>query len=80
MGRHLNITKPEFLDFSPAMLSALQHSFNSSCLFALLFSWDESLMLTELTGELRGELLLLLKRCRSLSFVEVYGLSPIQYS
>lgn len=37
-------------------------------------------MLTELTGELRGEFLLPLKRCLSLIFMEVYGLSPIQYS
>lgn len=80
VGKHLNITKPGFLDFSAAMLSALQHWFNSSCLFALLFSWDESLMLIELTGELRGEFLLLLKCYRSLIFMEFYGLSPIQYS
>lgn len=37
-------------------------------------------MLIELTGELRGEFLLLLKCYRSLIFMEFYGLSPIQYS
>lgn len=37
-------------------------------------------MLVELTGESGGEFLLLLKCYRSLVFVEVYGLSPIQYS
>lgn len=80
VGRHLNIRKPGFLDFSTAILSALQHSFNSPFLFALLFSWDESRMLIELAGELPGEFLLLLKCYRSLIFMEFYGLSPIQYS
>lgn len=78
MGRHLNIRKPGFLDFSTAILSALQHSFNSPFLFALLFSWDESRMLIELTGELPGEFLLLLKCYRSLYFHGV--LWPVSYS
>jgi len=80
VGRHLNITEPGFLDFSAAILSALQRSLNPSSLFALLFGWDESLVLRELTGELPGEFLLLQKWYRSLIFMEFYGLSPIQYS
>lgn len=78
VGRHLNITKPEFLDFSAAILCALQHCFNSSCLFALLFSGDESLLLAELTGELREDFLLFLKRSWSLLFRGV--LWPVSYS
>lgn len=79
VGRHLNIRKPGFLDFSTAILSALQHSFNSPFLFALLFSWDESRMLIELTGELLGEFLLLLKCYLPVSYFHGV-LWPVSYS